>query len=206
MEAKHLALQGLWLPLVTPSRDGVLDEASLRRLVRHYAREPIEGLILGATTGEGLILDEHEAGRLVALSAAELAGAGKHTPLSLGCPAATRAGPQRRWSTPRNGRSTVISRLSLSYATLPGRTVCAAVSCPVNVLAGGSGTPSVTALAEAGVKRISLGSGLSRAALGGLVRAVREIKEQGTFGFAADALPYADVNGFMLSMGLENNQ
>ena len=93
---------------------------------------------------------------------------------------------------------------------LPGldaiRTVCAAVSCPVNVLAGGSGTPSVTALAEAGVKRVSLGSGLSRAALGGLVRAAREIKEQGTFGFAADALSYADANGFMLPMRLENSE
>ena len=84
MEAEHPALQGLWLPLVTPFRDGVLDEASLRRLVRHYAREPIEGLILGATTGEGLTLDELEVERLVALSAAELAGAGKHTPLFLG--------------------------------------------------------------------------------------------------------------------------
>ena len=85
---------------------------------------------------------------------------------------------------------------------LPGldaiRSVCAAVSCPVNVLAGGSGAPSVAALAEAGVKRVSLGSGLSRAA--------REIKEQGTFGFAADALSYADANGFMLPTRPENGQ
>jgi 4-hydroxy-tetrahydrodipicolinate synthase len=28
-------LRGLWLPLVTPFRHGKLDEASLRRLVRH---------------------------------------------------------------------------------------------------------------------------------------------------------------------------
>ena len=28
-------LRGLWLPLVTPFRDGALDEFSLRRLVRH---------------------------------------------------------------------------------------------------------------------------------------------------------------------------
>ncbi len=78
------------------------------------------------------------------------------------------------------------------------RAVCAAVSRPVNVLAGGSGAAtSVAALAEAGVKRISLGSSLSRAALGGLVRAAREIKESGTFGFAADALPFAEVNAAM---------
>ena len=42
-ELRHL-LQGLWLPLVTPFRDGELDEASLRRLVRHYAAGPIDGL------------------------------------------------------------------------------------------------------------------------------------------------------------------
>jgi len=84
---------------------------------------------------------------------------------------------------------------------LPGvdaiRAVCKAVSRPVNVLAGGSGSPSVATLAEAGVKRISLGGSMSRAALGGFVRAAREIKEHGTFGFAADALPFAEANGFM---------
>lgn len=77
------------------------------------------------------------------------------------------------------------------------RVVCAAVSRPVNVLAGSGAAPSVAALAEAGVKRISLGSALSRAALGGFVRAVREIREHGTFGFAAEALPYADIQNFM---------
>jgi len=78
------------------------------------------------------------------------------------------------------------------------RAVCAAVSRPVNVLAGNVlAGGSVAALAEAGVKRISLGGLLSRAALGGLVRAAREIKESGTFGFAADALPFAEANGFM---------
>ena len=42
-------LQGLWLPLITPFRDGELDEASLRRLVRHYAAGPVDGFILAAT-------------------------------------------------------------------------------------------------------------------------------------------------------------
>lgn len=77
------------------------------------------------------------------------------------------------------------------------RAVCASVSRPVNVLAGGGAAPSVAALAEAGVKRVSLGSGLSRAALGALVRAAREIKDHGTFGFAGDAVPYAEANGLM---------
>ena len=49
-------LRGLWLPLVTPFCDGVVDEVSLRRLVKHYASQPIDGLILAATSGEGLTL------------------------------------------------------------------------------------------------------------------------------------------------------
>ncbi len=75
---------GLWLPLVTPFRDGALDEASLRRLVRHYAGEPLDGLILAATTGEGLTLDEDEVERLVQVVAGELAAAGRRLPVFLG--------------------------------------------------------------------------------------------------------------------------
>ncbi len=58
-------LHGLWLPLVTPFRDGELDEISLRRLVRHYVALPVDGLILAATTGESLTLTSEETGRLV---------------------------------------------------------------------------------------------------------------------------------------------
>jgi 4-hydroxy-tetrahydrodipicolinate synthase len=63
-------IAGLWLPLITPFKDGRLDEISLARLVRHYAAEPVDGLILAATTGEGLTLDENETERLVAITAA----------------------------------------------------------------------------------------------------------------------------------------
>ncbi|TWT03865.1 4-hydroxy-tetrahydrodipicolinate synthase [Reyranella sp. CPCC 100927] len=66
--------QGVWLPLVTPFRDGELDETSLRRLVRHYAAQPIDGLILAATTGEGLTLDEDEQARLVNIVAGDIEG------------------------------------------------------------------------------------------------------------------------------------
>ncbi len=84
MQTDHPTLGGLWLPLVTPFRDGTLDEMSLRRLVRHYGDEPLDGLILAATTGEGLTLDDDETERLVALVAAELAKAGRRLPLFLG--------------------------------------------------------------------------------------------------------------------------
>jgi 4-hydroxy-tetrahydrodipicolinate synthase len=67
-------LAGLWLPLVTPFRDGALDEPSLARLARHYAQSPVDGVILAATTGEGLTIDDDETERLVAIVATALAG------------------------------------------------------------------------------------------------------------------------------------
>jgi 2-methylisocitrate lyase-like PEP mutase family enzyme len=75
-------------------------------------------------------------------------------------------------------------------------TVCAAVSKPVNVLVGRP-LVAVAELAQAGVKRISLGGLLARAALGGLLRAAKEIKDHGTFGFAKDAAPGGEINAMM---------
>ena len=67
-------IEGIWLPLVTPFRDGALDERSLRRMTRHYLNEPIDGLILAATTGEGLTIDDAETDELVEIVSAEVAG------------------------------------------------------------------------------------------------------------------------------------
>jgi len=77
-------LRGLWLPLVTPFRDGALDEPSLRRLVRHYAGRQIDGLVLAATSGEGLTLEGDELERIVALVRAELASERRALPVCLG--------------------------------------------------------------------------------------------------------------------------
>jgi 2-methylisocitrate lyase-like PEP mutase family enzyme len=75
------------------------------------------------------------------------------------------------------------------------RTVCQAVSKPVNVLIGAKiAALSVAELAALGVRRISLGSALSRAALGAFFRAAQEIRERGTFLFVPDAIPYAEAN------------
>jgi 2-methylisocitrate lyase-like PEP mutase family enzyme len=49
-------------------------------------------------------------------------------------------------------------------------------------------------LASLGVKRVSLGSSLARAAYGAFLRAAREVKQQGTFDFAREAVPYAEIN------------
>lgn len=70
MSTTHPIPRGLWLPLITPFQDGALDEISFRRLIRHYARQPVDGLIVAATTGEGLTIDDAETERLV-MSAAE---------------------------------------------------------------------------------------------------------------------------------------
>jgi len=76
------------------------------------------------------------------------------------------------------------------------RAVCSAVSKPVNVVMGLRGARfSVAELADMGVKRISLGSTLARAALGEFIRAAKEMREHGTFEFAADAPTFAELNG-----------
>lgn len=81
------------------------------------------------------------------------------------------------------------------------RAVCASVSRPVNVLMGIpniDGRPmSVAELQSLGVRRVSLGSAMSRAALGGFVRAARELLEHGTCTFGRDALPFAEADAFM---------
>jgi 2-methylisocitrate lyase-like PEP mutase family enzyme len=75
------------------------------------------------------------------------------------------------------------------------RAVCTSVSKPVNVLMALKGADfSVQELAALGVRRISVGSALSRAALGAFVRAAKEIRELGTFAFANDAIPFAEAN------------
>ena len=78
------------------------------------------------------------------------------------------------------------------------RTVCKSVSKPVNVVMGLKGRSfSVAELADAGVRRISVGSVLCRAAYGALFRAAREMKEKGTFTWANDAVPFAEVDALM---------
>ena len=77
------------------------------------------------------------------------------------------------------------------------REVCGAVTKPVNVLMGMPGTAfSVAELAEAGVKRISVGSALARLAFGACVSAAREMMSDGTFHFSDRAMGSAEVNGF----------
>jgi 2-methylisocitrate lyase-like PEP mutase family enzyme len=73
--------------------------------------------------------------------------------------------------------------------------VVRSVDRPVNVVMGLQGVQlSLADLAEMGVKRVSVGSALSRAALGAFLRAAREMREHGTFTFSADAVSYRDLS------------
>jgi 2-methylisocitrate lyase-like PEP mutase family enzyme len=66
---------------------------------------------------------------------------------------------------------------------------------PVNVLASVPGF-SVRQLEDLGVRRVSVGGALARAAYGALMRAAREMAVEGTFRALGDALPHGELNAF----------
>ena len=75
-------------------------------------------------------------------------------------------------------------------------TVVRAVDRPVNVLMGLQGAQlDLATLSALGVKRVSVGSALTRAALGAFLRAAREMRDSGTFTFAADAVSSREISG-----------
>jgi 2-methylisocitrate lyase-like PEP mutase family enzyme len=74
------------------------------------------------------------------------------------------------------------------------RTVCAALGKPVNVVMGLPGAAfTVRDLAEAGVKRISVGSALARLAYGACLAAAQEIAAEGNFDSLSSAIGFADL-------------
>jgi 2-methylisocitrate lyase-like PEP mutase family enzyme len=78
------------------------------------------------------------------------------------------------------------------------RAVCAAVSKPVNFMAGIRGKSfTVAELQAAGVRRISLATSLYLVAMTGVVEAAREVKEKGTFGYLDRSVSTPDLNTFM---------
>jgi 4-hydroxy-tetrahydrodipicolinate synthase len=74
-------VRGVWLPLVTPFKDGAVDEVSLKRLLRNVSARPVDGLVIGATTGEGPLLEERELERIAAITSEEI---GDLLPIYLG--------------------------------------------------------------------------------------------------------------------------
>lgn len=110
----------------------------------------------------------------------------------------------------RNDISDVIARLQAYQEAgadvlfAPGLTsvedisaVVSNIDRPLNVVMGLSGVQLGQAdLTALGVKRISTGSSMSRAALGAFMRASEEMLKHGTFTYAEDAIPYADIDKF----------
>lgn len=68
---------------------------------------------------------------------------------------------------------------------------------PVNVLAGPGG-PSVAELAKAGVRRVSVGTGVAQAAYTAARAAAVEVLEQGTYGALDGAVDYGTLNGLFV--------
>jgi 2-methylisocitrate lyase-like PEP mutase family enzyme len=73
------------------------------------------------------------------------------------------------------------------------RRLAAAIPGPLNVVAGLANTISAPTLFSLGVKRVSLGGSLARAALSMLERAGRELLDSGTLGFLEGAIGYGDL-------------
>jgi 2-methylisocitrate lyase-like PEP mutase family enzyme len=69
---------------------------------------------------------------------------------------------------------------------------------PVNLLVGSVSDLDVAAIAALGVRRISVGGALARAAWGGFLRAARLLAQQGRFDGFADAAAGKELNGFFV--------
>jgi 2-methylisocitrate lyase-like PEP mutase family enzyme len=79
-------------------------------------------------------------------------------------------------------------------------TLISSVDRPVNVLMGLKGVKlTVNDVSAIGAKRISVGSGLARCALGAFLRAARDIREHGSFAFAEDGIDYRTINSMFAS-------
>ena len=74
--------------------------------------------------------------------------------------------------------------------------VVGAVDRPVNVLALASMPFTLADYTAMGVRRVSIGSALARAAFGAALRAGREMREQGSFGFTATVASMAEISAF----------
>jgi 4-hydroxy-tetrahydrodipicolinate synthase len=67
-------ITGVWLPVVTPFRDGAVDLASYARLLDHYLGLGVTGIFPLGTTGESPTLDEDEMEAIVECTLAVVAG------------------------------------------------------------------------------------------------------------------------------------
>ena len=74
--------------------------------------------------------------------------------------------------------------------------VAAVAPKPVNLLVGGASELTMVDIAELGVRRVSVGGGMARAAWGGFIHAARTLADEGRFDGFADAAPGSELNAF----------
>jgi 2-methylisocitrate lyase-like PEP mutase family enzyme len=67
---------------------------------------------------------------------------------------------------------------------------------PVNVLISGLGGLTIRDAEELGVRRVSVGGALARAAWGGFIRAAKDLAEKGRFDGFAGAAPHSELQQF----------
>src|SRR5437868_13875371 len=67
-------LGGVWVPLVTPFKDGLIDVVSYRRLIERYIAAGVSGLFPLGTTGEAPTLDDAEIDVVIAETVDAVAG------------------------------------------------------------------------------------------------------------------------------------
>ena len=104
-------------------------------------------------------------------------------------------GSPRRWSG-RSGtskREPTVSSCPASSTRTRSAGSPPAIPGPLNVVAGLANVIDAPTLFSLGVKRVSLGGSLARAALSTLERAGRELLDSGTLTFLDGAIPYADL-------------
>jgi 4-hydroxy-tetrahydrodipicolinate synthase len=73
-EVSGTKFSGVWLPVITPFTEGEIDYAGYERLVDHYVRAGVAGVIPLGTTGESPTVDEAEAEALVERTVEVVAG------------------------------------------------------------------------------------------------------------------------------------
>lgn len=74
--------------------------------------------------------------------------------------------------------------------------VAAVAPKPVNLLVGATSELTMKDIEALGVRRVSVGGAMARAAWGGFIRAARTLADEGRFDGFADAAPGAELNAF----------
>lgn len=79
--------------------------------------------------------------------------------------------------------------------------VAAVAPKPVNLLVGATSELTMKDIEALGVRRVSVGGAMARAAWGGFIRAARTLADEGRFDGFADAAPGAELNAFFRPFG-----